>query len=1305
MISSFDKYIKAAVDAKKYDVVCEMANVIYPERHINIMTYPGDSVRVYKNREDEVQVLCPKNISVVQESNLTKSISTGTIFDDADNVDNHADFIVGTKMPTNAMNNKGLENPYKLKEVVGSTIGVMDDDGRVDVSDTDVENGKNVIDDLLEKDSKEFKDVKNVVDDYLGNDDHSFGYDKDFTMDIQQLRDEIQRFKDSDISPEDSIQDSDWDDNWGSVTSIMDDDDDNKENPDTSKDKDDDEDEDDDHEMDISDDDDDQKEFNDDDESVEESFGYRLKRLDTFIEFDVDDTDEDISMEEYFAFLDTPPEDLFQESVIHSMKTLNKLGYDHKTKTFITDIPSIDGKDKLRCKLQIGGIVYGGPLGLTPIKPTGPTFYTPPEVPEPLLYVPLSVMLKGGKDLLSLLKHEEGHFYISTNRANFDRDFARARKLVDKHSSKLSDHGNVPEEYVADLYSANQTGVENTVKMLKNLGFKTRKDCAKLKLGLNHKWVTRFMKQLRRYENYDSYNPAFVQMKEYATKMKQCVSNTKEMVDYVTEIHGVTKAGPGAYASRLNNMDRSRVSALQAGRAVEKSVTDTSSIVSSIMKTIERQSKLNSLTFDDWEKMLHASINEVHKRIDEFKEANDYEIRARIAFIRKYGNKATQESVTLEQDCSFESDEDIDDDFEMITQEAYYAMLDEAPTEFIQEGAIKTLRKIGYDPRTKTFITDIPEDGGTGAKKPCKIKFDLFSPIGAHFNPDTSTIHIPIKDLLGNTDLVISTLKHEEGHFYISLDRKNFSKDFARAKKLVDKHGSRLSDHENAREEYVADLYSANTYGVENRVKQLKQMGYAFRIKAMKTKKKINPKYISRYFAGLRSTLTYIENNNGSIDDHSLGKTFIAISDMLHSVYDKFYAFDELIETFVAEQNVLVKPGAGSYADRLNSEDDKYRNEMREVGNKLKASKKNLSTETADIDKELVRIRAEMKKLADDIRAENKSIKDDESLSIEKKREYLRDNKYYYKRNANRLKNDYAYYKNKSRSIAAKLADLEKRLIDNIDKVYSCIDESVKVYDNSIKARIAFVRKYANKSTQESVTPNATMSNPNTNTASPNTPPPAYKTNQQSAQPKMLNTNNNNGANTDTNDIDYKQKEDEDKAKMNANPSDGSNVNTTMEEDTTTPMPMFSAGAAMQTESNKIKDVDPGDDLNSAPSDNRAPIIGAAFKQEAFGLKRPKKLKAIPVRDIVAYVTVEMNAIKDSNDQAMLSGYVCSKLELIDFYLNVIDTNDDRYVVPHTRQYLVDGQKQLTDLLTRILRIKPINRSERIWKINLPDNM
>jgi hypothetical protein len=95
--------------------------------------------------------------------------------------------------------------------------------------------------------------------------------------------------------------------------------------------------------------------------------------------------------------------------------------------------------------------------------------------------------------------------------------------------------------------------------------------------------------------------------------------------------------------------------------------------------------------------------------------------------------------------------------------------------------------------------------------------------------------------------------------------------------------------------------------------------------------------------------------------------------------------------------------------------------------------------------------------------------------------------------------------------------------------------------------------------------------------------------------------------------------------------------------------------------------------------------------------KRPKKLKPIP-RDVVAYITVEINAIKDANDQAMLASYTCAKLELVDFYITCIDTKDERYIVPHTRQYLVQMQNDLNRLLTRILQIKPINHNDRMWK-------
>ena len=107
------------------------------------------------------------------------------------------------------------------------------------------------------------------------------------------------------------------------------------------------------------------------------------------------------------------------------------------------------------------------------------------------------------------------------------------------------------------------------------------------------------------------------------------------------------------------------------------------------------------------------------------------------------------------------------------------------------------------------------------------------------------------------------------------------------------------------------------------------------------------------------------------------------------------------------------------------------------------------------------------------------------------------------------------------------------------------------------------------------------------------------------------------------------------------------------------------------------------------------------YFEEGFLSKKPKKLKPIG-RDVVAYITVEMNAIHSSNDQAMLAGYTCSKIELVDFYLNCLDTNDARYIVPHNKQYLTQMKTDLENLLAQILRIRPINRTEQIWRVNYP---
>ena len=136
-----------------------------------------------------------------------------------------------------------------------------------------------------------------------------------------------------------------------------------------------------------------------------------------------------------------------------------------------------------------------------------------------------------------------------------------------------------------------------------------------------------------------------------------------------------------------------------------------------------------------------------------------------------------------------------------------------------------------------------------------------------------------------------------------------------------------------------------------------------------------------------------------------------------------------------------------------------------------------------------------------------------------------------------------------------------------------------------------------------------------------------------------------------------------------------------------------------------IKQVDAADTLspeNYDEVDYQETEVDEELKQEGFITHRPKKLKPIP-RDIISYVTNEIRNMQDTRDQAMWAGYVSNKLEFVDFYITVIDTNDERFIVPHTRDYLVNMQRDLNRLLTQILHTKPYNKYDRVWQMNLPD--
>jgi hypothetical protein len=110
--------------------------------------------------------------------------------------------------------------------------------------------------------------------------------------------------------------------------------------------------------------------------------------------------------------------------------------------------------------------------------------------------------------------------------------------------------------------------------------------------------------------------------------------------------------------------------------------------------------------------------------------------------------------------------------------------------------------------------------------------------------------------------------------------------------------------------------------------------------------------------------------------------------------------------------------------------------------------------------------------------------------------------------------------------------------------------------------------------------------------------------------------------------------------------------------------------------------------------------MGKEPVQEGF-FNKPKRLKDLKMRDTVTYITLEISDIRDVNDAQILSGYVCSKLEITDFYISCLDNNDPKYIVPHTRQQLVQFQNDLNRLLTQILKIRPVNRADRTWMVNV----
>lgn len=82
-----------------------------------------------------------------------------------------------------------------------------------------------------------------------------------------------------------------------------------------------------------------------------------------------------------------------------------------------------------------------------------------------------------------------------------------------------------------------------------------------------------------------------------------------------------------------------------------------------------------------------------------------------------------------------------------------------------------------------------------------------------------------------------------------------------------------------------------------------------------------------------------------------------------------------------------------------------------------------------------------------------------------------------------------------------------------------------------------------------------------------------------------------------------------------------------------------------------------------------------------------KKLKRIPI-DLVSYIQIETESIRDANDKMMISSYCLHKLELVNWYIQLLEVGSKKYIVPQSKEYLEMTRDQLMECHKQIIQVK-----------------
>jgi hypothetical protein len=97
-------------------------------------------------------------------------------------------------------------------------------------------------------------------------------------------------------------------------------------------------------------------------------------------------------------------------------------------------------------------------------------------------------------------------------------------------------------------------------------------------------------------------------------------------------------------------------------------------------------------------------------------------------------------------------------------------------------------------------------------------------------------------------------------------------------------------------------------------------------------------------------------------------------------------------------------------------------------------------------------------------------------------------------------------------------------------------------------------------------------------------------------------------------------------------------------------------------------------------------IYRGAYYREAFEIFRKKLKKIDPFT--IDYIRVRISEMKTNDDKLMLLSYIRNKIDLINYYLALMDTGSKQYIFTNTKQELLNMRAALNSYRNEVINYR-----------------